>query len=159
MSAPRSFAFVLVLGLAGCQQAADDPSPPAGETNVGAATPSSAEPTPPTVEEPFVLEELPDAEGPDDAFSIKQVMQLAHENRLYRELLKEKVDPAVAERLGRLYESLSKQSPPKGDEESWRERTTALLESTRKVVAGDADGPGEFRRAVNCNSCHSRHRP
>ena len=39
-------------------------------------------------------------------------MQMAHENRLYRELLKEPIDPAVGERLVLLYSSLSKQSFP-----------------------------------------------
>lgn len=55
---------------------------------------------------PFELEPLPDGDGEDGGFSISQVMQLAHDNRLFRQILKDEVDPKCAERLVTLYDSL-----------------------------------------------------
>lgn len=123
--------------------------------------------TPPQIAiEPTVLEPLPEPEGQTDGqdsiYTIAQVMTLAHDNKLYRELFSQPVDPIVGERLIRLYEDLPKQDPPLGDPAQWRERTNALIDAAKAIVqpakAPNPEAIAAFKRAVNCNSCHSRHR-
>lgn len=149
--------LILVSALLGCSSS--DPPPPAEESlATDTASEAPVEKAKPKAD-PIELEPLPDPEGTDGAFTISQVMQLAHENRLYRQLFKQPVQPEVAERLTLLYSSLPLNDPPKGEEEGWQKRSNALVSAAKKVIDGDEDGPGAFKKAVNCNSCHGRHRP
>lgn len=156
------FAIGLTMTLSGCAETPPNPAPKTAEPASQSATQapnreteSASEPSPPA---PIELAELPEPDGEDGQYSIAQVMQLAHKSRLYRELFRVPVDPAVGERLKLLYSGLSSQSPPEGDADSWQERSAALIESAEKIIAGDADSIPAFKKAVNCNSCHNRHR-
>ena len=148
---------LLVLG---CGRPADPPmaentpEPTVAETSAPEVV-ADEKPVPAPVE----LEPLPDPEGEEGLYSISQVMEYAHKNKLYRELFSPPVDEAVAERLITLYQSLPKQSSPKGDPDDWTTRAEALASSAEGVINGDADAGKAFRKAVNCNSCHSRHKP
>ena len=108
--------------------------------------------------EPIELEPLPEPEGVEGGFSIAQVMQMAHENKLYRELYSVPADPAVVERLLTLYEKLPSQTPPKGDAEDWKERATSLVDAVKTIAGGDEAGVSAYKKSINCNSCHNRHR-
>ncbi len=128
-----------------------EPSATAEQSNV------TAEP------EPVTLEPLPDPEGEEGGFSIPQVMQLAHENKLYRKLYKVPLDSEVAKRLTVLYEGLPAQSPPVGSPESWQKRSTALRDAAMAII-NDSDANEldktklrALQKAVNCNNCHNQH--
>ena len=108
---------------------------------------------------PVELEPLPEPEGEDGQFSISQVMELAHENKLYKQLMKDSFPPEVGQRLITLYTALPTQSSPEGDDEDWQTRSVALRDSAQMIVDGNPDGVAALRRAVNCSSCHSRHKP
>ena len=120
-----------------------------------AAEKTSQTPSPSPVE----LEPLPEPEGEDGQFSISQVMELAHENKLYKQLMKDSFPPEVGQRLITLYTALPTQSSPEGDNEDWQTRSVALRDSAQMIVDGNPDGVAALRRAVNCSSCHSRHKP
>jgi hypothetical protein len=51
-----------------------------------------------------------------------------------------------------MYEALAASKPPKGAEDSWKEKTTALLEAAK---AGDVD---KLKMASNCAACHKAHK-
>ena len=160
----RKFLFsVCLLSIAfGCSDSAKNTaSSEAAEEQVDDSTAQAAVPeTPPTPKAmpPLELEELPDPDGSAGTYSISQVMQLAHENRLFRRLMTDSPDMAAAERLLVLYEALPKQQPPKGEPESWEKRSTALITATKAVIDGSPDGTTAFKKAVNCQGCHSNHR-
>lgn len=105
-----------------------------------------------------VLEPLPEPEGEDGRFSIAQIMNLGHDNKLYRELLTHPVNPDVAERMLTLYRDLPSQVPPQGDLDDWKERANNLLRAAESAVAGDSGSDAALKRAVNCSSCHNRFR-
>ncbi|MEL6106067.1 MAG: hypothetical protein AAFU85_08525 [Planctomycetota bacterium] len=151
------FAIGLFLAIAGCTKT---PSPSAPQAAGDTSASPSDEPTAAVTSPPPAIElaDLPEPDGEDGKYSVAQVMQLAHKSRLYRELFRVPVDPNVAERLTLLYSGLPSQSPPEGDDDSWIERSTALVESAEKIIAGDAESIPAFKKAVNCNSCHNRHR-
>lgn len=115
-----------------------------------------------TVQPEAVIEkkpiELPEGEADDGGFTISQIMLAAHDSQLYRAALKETPDSDVLEALKQLYSDLPKRTPPKGAQEDWEPRATALVVAVNAIVAGEPDATSQFKRAVNCNSCHSRHR-
>lgn len=57
------------------------------------------------------------------------------------------------------YALMAKTKAPKGDAASWKEKTTALLEASKSLQKGDADGAAKYKEAVNCKACHSVHKP
>ncbi|OYP38223.1 hypothetical protein CGZ80_03110 [Rhodopirellula sp. MGV] len=120
------------------------------------ATAQNESKTPEPAQEP--LPELPAGEAEDGGYTIAQVMQLAHDNKLYRRLFDQPADPEVIERMKLLYAELPKRQPPKGDPEQWQERSTALVEAVVAIEAGNEQGIAMLKRAANCSSCHGRHR-
>jgi hypothetical protein len=57
------------------------------------------------------------------------------------------------------YEVLAAQKPPKGDEGSWKNLTTALL-AAAKDAQGKKEGAIEkLKAASNCKACHEPHKP
>ncbi|MCC9600672.1 hypothetical protein LOC67_08865 [Stieleria sp. JC731] len=123
-----------------------------------AISPSAPPPASDAETAPEPLEALPDGEAEDGGYTIAQVMQLAHDNKLYRELFSEPADPEVVQRLKTLYADLPKREPPKGDPEQWKERSQALVDAVDAIESGDEKGVAMLKRAVNCSSCHGRHR-
>ncbi len=57
------------------------------------------------------------------------------------------------------YEDLGKNKPPKGDEDSWKTKTTALLAAAKDVAAKKDGAAAAYSKAVKCMDCHSVHRP
>ena len=155
--------LLILLLIAGCskpkpsEDSSANPANPVRENeSTNSASPETSQPAPKEIQ----LEPLPTPNGEvGETFSIAQVMQAAHGNKLYKELFKESFDPKVAERVVMLYESLPQQTSPKGDAEDWTKRSTALLTAAKQVATGEEDGVKAFKKAVNCNSCHSRHKP
>ncbi|MEM9586148.1 MAG: hypothetical protein AAGA03_02610 [Planctomycetota bacterium] len=145
-----------ILGMACVFGCGSKPAPESSNLSPSEADPVAAQQE--TEPEPVELESLPEPEGDSGGFSIGQVMRLAHDNKLYRNLLKPNPDKAVIERIHLLYKGLPQQTPPKGESESWQIKTTALIAAVDSIASGEADGDKALKRAVNCNSCHSRHR-
>lgn len=149
------FAFILPMGC-GNRESEESISP--NETVSGDSVEEKEVPVA-SVPAPIELETLPEPAGSNGQFSIKQVMQLAHKNKLYRQATSESPAPGALERLLVLYQALPTQASAIGDPEDWKKRSTALVDATQMVIDGAAEAPDAFRRAVNCNSCHSRHKP
>ncbi len=57
------------------------------------------------------------------------------------------------------YKAMCSAKPPKGDEASWKEKTSKLLAAAEALQKGAADGAAKYKEAVNCKGCHSAHKP
>lgn len=57
------------------------------------------------------------------------------------------------------YQAIAVVKPPKGDDASWKEKTTALITAVKALQAGKETATAEFKAAVNCKGCHSIHKP
>jgi hypothetical protein len=57
------------------------------------------------------------------------------------------------------YKAIAAVKPPKGDEASWKEKTTKLVAAAEALQKGEADGAARYKEAVNCKACHSQHKP
>jgi hypothetical protein len=77
-------------------------------------------------------------------FTISEVMKKAFAKKDYKSMEKDQ--------LVELMTALSKNKPPKGDAESWKKKTTALVDAAK---TGGAEAVG---KAVNCGACHGEHK-
>jgi hypothetical protein len=103
-------------------------------------------------------------QGEKPKFTIKQVMNKAHESEEEDNALRDKVIAGKAtkqekEELVTLYTALTQNKPPKGDEKAWKERTEKILAIAKDVVAGKEGSAAALKAATNCGDCHTIHRP
>jgi len=60
--------------------------------------------------------------------------------------------------LHEMFVALAAGKPHKGDAESWKAKTTALVVASKAVVDGDSDGMNKLKAAADCKACHSIHK-
>jgi hypothetical protein len=89
---------------------------------------------------------------------IKDVMKTAMKGGLCAKVAGGKASDAEKKQLVELFTALSKDTPPKGDADSWKTKTTALVDAAKKAAAGDADAGKALKAAANCMACHSAHK-
>lgn len=56
------------------------------------------------------------------------------------------------------FKAMSEEKPPKGDAESWKAKTGALVAAAELAVKGDSKAGVALKRAANCKACHSVHK-
>ena len=65
---------------------------------------------------------------------------------------------AEKKELHSLLVALSKNNPKKGDAESWKKLTGALVKASKAAVNGDAKAGDALKKAANCKACHNNHK-
>jgi hypothetical protein len=92
--------------------------------------------------------------------TIKEVMAKAHKPpaNLLRKVAQGKANDAEKTELLALYKSLAENTPPKGEQESWTERTGLLVAAAQAAVDGDAEAGNLLTKASNCTACHDSHK-
>ena len=60
--------------------------------------------------------------------------------------------------LLRHYQDLATAQPPRGDPESWREKTMSLVQATEALIAHTPDALMRYTNALSCQACHDNHR-
>lgn len=107
--------------------------------------------------------EKPDKEDPKPA-TIKDVMKKCHsapkgEDPLCKKFLTGKASEAEIKTILTCYESLPKNKAPKGEEDSWKEKSTALLKAAKDLAEKKEGAADAYKKAVNCAACHEVHKP
>jgi hypothetical protein len=90
--------------------------------------------------------------------TIKQIMNLAHKSGLMKKAILGAATPAEKKELVDLYGELSADLPEKGNPESWKQLTTALVQAAKDVEAGKPGSGPALRKAVDCDTCHKLHK-
>jgi hypothetical protein len=101
------------------------------------------------------------ATGAEDAkpkHTIKEVMKAVHKSGLMKKVAEGKATDEEEKALIENYEALAANKPPKGDEASWKEKTTALLAAAKDAAAGKEGAGAALMKAYNCMACHSAHK-
>ena len=57
-----------------------------------------------------------------------------------------------------MFKALGAAKPKKGDAESWKTKTTALVAGAQAAVDGKKTAGGLLNKAANCKACHSVHK-
>lgn len=67
--------------------------------------------------------------------------------------------PAQIKELVAAYKSMAAAKPPKGDQASWKEKTSKLVAAAMALEKGSPGAAEQYKEAVNCKACHSVHKP
>ena len=92
------------------------------------------------------------AEDEKPKYTIKQVMKTAMKGGLLKKVASGKASEEEEKTLTEMLVALSKQEPPKGEAESWKKKTEALVKAAKDP---SHDGLG---KAANCGACHKAHK-
>jgi hypothetical protein len=106
------------------------------------------------------------ADDPKPKYSVKEVMQKAHRDdpdkdivSIYSKITKTgKATDDDKKQLVELYTALGQNNPPKGDADSWKAKTDALLTAAKEVADGKDKGVDDLRKAADCRGCHMAHK-
>lgn len=77
---------------------------------------------------------------------------------LVKKACKGEASDAELASLLKCFEALAKAKPSKGDDASWAEKTSAMVDAVKKVQAKDASGVAALKTATNCKACHDVHK-
>jgi len=95
-------------------------------------------------------------------YTMKEIMTKGHKGRrsLVRRITEggEYTDADVKQLLA-YYEALALHKPERGDMESWKTKTAALVAAAKKLAGGDKSAIPELKKAANCKACHEPHKP
>ena len=93
--------------------------------------------------------------------TIEQVMEEGFEGKesLCAKVSKGEGSAKDLETMVGLTYQLTLNTPPKGDLQSWTEKTTALHAAAKALAAGNPGAADQWKSAVNCKACHSVHKP
>jgi len=107
------------------------------------------------------LSSLPVNADDDDAepkYKIKDVMKLALKGPLLKKVAGGDASDAEKKELHDMLVALGKNEPPKGEADSWKKLTGALVKAGKAAVDGEADAGAMLKKAANCKECHSKHK-
>jgi cytochrome c553 len=98
--------------------------------------------------------------GDEPKYTISQVMKALHkgEDSLGNKVSKGQGTKEDFAKLVEYYSSLPLDTPPEGDDASWKTKTTALLDAAKALRDGKEGALAQYNKAVNCKACHSVHR-
>ena len=94
-------------------------------------------------------------------YDIEAIMDKAHgekNDKILRKVLDGKATDAEKKELLELYTELGKNKPPKGSDNSWKDKTKALVAASQEVVDGKGTGVANLKKASNCGACHKVHK-
>jgi cytochrome c2 len=100
----------------------------------------------------------------DDHDVIEEVMKKYHKapkgtDPTCKKAADGKASPDEIKQLVAAYEKLAATKPLKGDEASWKDKTSKLLMAAKALEKGEPDAPARYKQAVNCKACHDAHKP
>jgi len=91
-------------------------------------------------------------------YKIKDVMKKAMKGGLCKKVASGGASEAEMKELVALFTALAAHKPPKGDAESWKAKTTALLSAAKDAAAGKDGADAALKKAANCGACHKAHK-
>jgi hypothetical protein len=96
-------------------------------------------------------------------FTIKEIMQKAHNGGLLNTIKDGKGTKADKDRLLELYTELGKNRPPRGTEAAWKQKCDAIVAAAKELALAKNEAAvkpaiDKLSMAVDCQACHSVHR-
>ena len=101
---------------------------------------------------------LSSAADEQEKLTIKTIMKLAHKSGLLKKVATGKSTAEETAQLLEYYTAMPDLKPPRGAEESWQEKTEALV-AAAKAAADNAPNAGNLlKTSTNCAACHDIHK-
>ena len=92
-------------------------------------------------------------------YTIEQVMKQAHKKKLVDKVIDGKASQEEKEKLLDLYLALWNNKPPRGDLQSWKNKTGDVIVAAARVVLNEDGALEQLDQATDCRACHNVHRP
>jgi hypothetical protein len=99
------------------------------------------------------------ADQHEPKYKIKEVMKKAFKGPLLKKVASGDASDEETKQLHEMLVALSKNEPPKGEADSWKELTGALVKAGKAAVDGSDDAGTMLKKAANCKACHGKHKP
>lgn len=96
--------------------------------------------------------------GEGSKYSTEEIMKKGFKGGLVGKVVKGEASEEDQKVVIEMLESLAKNPPHKGSEESWKEKTTALLDAAKATVEGKDGAAAKLKKAMNCKACHDEHK-
>ena len=90
--------------------------------------------------------------------TIKQVMKRCMKGGLCKKVESGKASEAEKKELLAMFQALAKNKPPKGDADSWKTKTTALVKAAKEAAEGKSGAAAKLEKARSCGGCHKAHK-
>lgn len=91
-------------------------------------------------------------------FTTKEVMKTAMKGGLAKKVAAGDATDEEKKQLHAMFVALAKNEPKKGEADSWKELTGALVKAGKAAVDGDAEAAELLKNATNCKACHDKHK-
>jgi hypothetical protein len=98
------------------------------------------------------------AEDEKPKHTIKDVMKVCMKGKLCEKVAKGEASDDEKKKLVECFTALAANKPPKGDAESWKAKTGALLEAAKAAAEGTEGASDKLKAAANCAACHKEHK-
>jgi cytochrome c553 len=94
-------------------------------------------------------------------YTIKEVMKEIHkgEDNIGKRASRGQASKEDINKMVEYYASLPLNDPPRGDKQSWQEKTAALVKASQELKAGAPNAVDHYKAAANCKACHQAHKP
>lgn len=99
-----------------------------------------------------------DDDDKEPKYTIKQVMKECFKGPLVKKVAGGKASDEEKKKLHEMLVAMSKNTPKKGDAESWKKLNAALVKAAKAAVDGDEKASAMLKKAANCKACHSKHK-
>ncbi len=94
-----------------------------------------------------------------EPLTIKSIMKDAFKGPLVKKVGKGDATAEEKQQLLDYSKAMQGLMPPKGDAESWKDKTAAMVEAAQAAVDGKEDASSLLMKATNCAACHTPHKP
>ncbi len=97
-------------------------------------------------------------EEKEPKYTTKEVMKTAMKGGLLKKVAAGEASDEEKKQLHGMLVALSKNEPKKGEADSWKELTSALVKAGKAAVDGTDDAGEMLKKASNCKACHDKHK-
>ncbi len=101
----------------------------------------------------------PSASAADEELTIKKIMKVAFKGDLVRKVGTNKASAKEKQELLKLAKAMQGMKPPKGDMESWKDKSKAFVDAVQASIDGKEDAGMLMKKSTNCAACHKTHKP
>lgn len=92
-------------------------------------------------------------------FTSKEIMKAGFKDGLCKKVADGQATDAEIDQLVEFCTVLAGNKPPRGDAESWKSKTDALVAAAKACAAGEKGSGDLLTKAMNCMACHQVHKP
>jgi hypothetical protein len=93
--------------------------------------------------------------GEEGKYKTKEVMKAIMASKLGPKVFAGQGTKEENKKVLDYFIELHKNMPPKGDKDAWAKVTQTLVDTAKKIEAGEEKGSAKLAKLINCQGCHT----